>query len=92
MIQEARRLEVGQIVATPAAMEMLKNLKVSPHELINRHARCDWGDLSEDDKIANDEALKTGGRILSSYNVGQTVWVITEADRSVTTILLPEDY
>jgi hypothetical protein len=74
----------------------------SQHEIIialTRHLRCEWGDLCSADKKANDEALKTGARILSSYNFsdGRRCWIITDAtdDRGVrhcTTILLPEDY
>ena len=54
----------------------------------------DWGELDEEDKTANDEALKTGERLLSAYKsaTGTKFWIITEADRSVTTILMPEDY
>ena len=61
--------------------------------LIARHARCDWGDLCEEDKALNERALRNGGRLLSAYatRIGR-VWVITEADRSATTVLLPEEY
>jgi len=61
--------------------------------LISRHARGDWGDLSEKDRVANERALVEGDRILSAYVLPQgRVWIITEADRSVTTALLPEEY
>ena len=61
--------------------------------LLAMHRYGYWGDLCQDDKESNDEAVKHGGRILSSYLVGiKKVWVITEADRSVTTILLPSEY
>jgi hypothetical protein len=61
--------------------------------LIKRHATGDWGDVDAEDGKANDEALKNGGRLLSAYTVkGVKVWVITEADRSSTTLLLPQDY
>ena len=62
--------------------------------MIDRHVSGDWGDLDEFDRQQNDEALKDGGRIFSAYHTsaGTKVWVITEADRSSTTALLPEDY
>lgn len=60
---------------------------------LGRHVRGDWGDLSEEDKALNDEAVKNGGRIFSSYNFGnEKIWIITEADRSATTILFPDEY
>jgi len=85
---------VGQCVATPNAIDLLNEIGVSPLELIYRHQHGDWGDLPEEDIVANTKALASGARLLSSYSVafGQKVWVITEADRSVTTVLLPEDY
>jgi hypothetical protein len=62
-------------------------------EILERHRNGDWGELGEEDKVANDEAVVEGGRLLSSYSLhDRIVWVITEADRSVTTVLLPEDY
>jgi len=61
--------------------------------LLERHRSGDWGDLCAEDAEANDAAVKHGGRLLSSYKVGEeVVWIITESDRSVTTLLLPEDY
>lgn len=60
---------------------------------IYRHGKNDWGDMCDEDKEANDEALKDGGRLMSSFNYEDTnVWIITEADRRVTTVLFPEDY
>ncbi len=63
-------------------------------ELIRRHASGDWGDLDEEDKQENNLSLERGFRIFSAYNTssGMRVWIITEADRSVSTVLLPEDY
>ncbi len=63
-------------------------------DLLRRHSNGDWGDLSPDDRKANEEALKTGARVFSVYNLqsGVKLWVITEADRSSTTILLPDEY
>jgi hypothetical protein len=62
---------------------------------IAKHLNCDWGDLSKYDKNLNDDAVKNGGRILSAYTIGENkvkIWIITEWDRSCTTILLPEEY
>ncbi|CAJ0792721.1 hypothetical protein [Ralstonia holmesii] len=88
------RLPLGQLVATPAAVAALATAGVSVFKLLNRHARGDWGDLSAEDLALNDLAAITGQRVLSSYLLGngQKVWIITEWDRSVTTVLLPEDY
>jgi hypothetical protein len=80
-------------VATPGALEVLAEAGEDPHVLLARHASGDWGELSEYDRRENERSLKHGWRILSSYPVGgKTVWIITEADRSVTTILLSEEY
>lgn len=60
---------------------------------LQRHSQCDWGDLSEADKQSNDEAIQTGDRIFSAYETTQgRIWIITEADRSATTILFPDEY
>lgn len=60
---------------------------------LERHANQDWGDLCSEDKKANDDAVRHGGRVLSSYELrGDKLWIITEADRSVTTLLTPEEY
>ena len=84
----------GQLLATPAALDLLHQRGLSPLSLLARHLRGDWGDLGADDAQANDQALTSGGRLLSRYDLpgSGSVWVITEADRSVTTVLLPEDY
>jgi hypothetical protein len=84
----------GQIVATPGALALLEQAKKSPLEFLSRHLRGDWGDLCEEDKTENELSLKYGLRLLSSYPFSQTekLWIITEADRSVTTLLLPEEY
>ena len=75
-------------------MERVENQ--TPTEFLNRHVSGDWGELCEEDKELNDQALHDGNRILSAYetSAGYTrkIWVITEADRSVTTLLLPEEY
>lgn len=89
---ESPKFSLGDLVATPNA------LMIIPQEDLRtataRHHRGDWGDVCPEDKKANDEALARGGRLLSVYRSrdGTRFWIITEADRSVTTILLPEDY
>lgn len=84
----------GQIVTTPGADEALATARVRPMELVGRHLAGDWGDMGEEDKKANDDAVKNGGRIFSGYILpsGKKVWVITEWDRSYTTLLLPDEY
>ncbi len=89
-----RLFPLGDVVATPAAIQALAAAGSNPWLLVARHVRGDWGDLDEHDASMNVLAWLDGGRIFSAYNVGDSlrVWVITEADRSATTILLPEDY
>ena len=86
--------KLGQLVATPAALSVLESSKTPPEVLLARHLTGDWGDLCEEDLEMNDKAVRIGERILSSYNLtnGEKVWIITEWDRSATTILLPSDY
>ena len=82
----------GQIVATTGALILAEN-GVNLLEYLERHLSGDWGDLDEGDKAENDFSVKNGFRILSAYNIPSgKMWVITEADRSVTTFLLPEEY
>lgn len=85
---------LGQVVATPGAIAALEQAQQTPIELIRRHVVGDWGDLSEDDKQENELSLREGYRLLSAYHLesGIKVWVITEADRSATTVLLPSEY
>jgi len=82
--------ELGQIVTTPGARALLgANFSV----LLDRYTHGDWGVLDPEDAAMNDAALTTGDRILGSYtHGGQKVWIITEWDRSITTILLPSEY
>jgi hypothetical protein len=88
-----RPLPLGRVLATPGAITLIREAGEHPFDYLARHATGDWGDLCEDDRRENEVALKHGWRIVSSYTVGEKcIWVITEADRSVTTILLPEDY
>ncbi|MGZ8246219.1 hypothetical protein [Methylomagnum sp.] len=84
---------LGQTIATPGAVEAMRQAGVSPLALLSRHQRGDWDDLCREDKQTNEQALATGERIFSSYQLETAkFWVITEADRSATTILLPEEY
>jgi len=84
--------ELGQIVITPSALEALPNEEVLT--ALSRHANGDWGDVSAEDRQENELSLKEGFRLFSVYHTGSNLkfWIITEADRSVTTILLPDDY
>ena len=84
---------LGQVVATPGALKLLEASGEDPHLLLARHRSGDWGDLDLHDRQENELSLKHGWRIVSSYPVGEKcIWIITEADRSSTTILLPEEY
>ncbi len=86
-------LSLGRVLATPGALRALSEAGEDPMRLLARHATGDWGDLDGHDRRENGRSLKNGWRVLSSYPVGDgKVWVITEADRSCTTILLPEEY
>lgn len=85
-------LKLGQVVATPNVLEQVSKVELT--FCLARHKQGDWGILSDGDIKANELALQNGARILSSYesSTGIKFWIITEADRSVTTMLLPEDY
>jgi hypothetical protein len=89
-----RSFQLGQIVATPAAIQHLAQHSLTPLHLLARHARCDWGDLGKDDKRLNDSAVANGDdRILSMYVVGsEKLYVITEYDYSSTCCLLCSEY
>jgi len=88
-----RKFPLGQVVTTPGAMQVLGLHDVTPWSLLGRHITGDWGDVPPEDAQENEFSLQTGFRILSSYPVGtERVWIITEADRSITTLLLPSEY
>jgi hypothetical protein len=85
---------LGMVVGTQGAVDALEAAGQNPQEFLDRHAYGDWGEVPAADKAENDFSLKYGFRILSAYttNVGERIWVLTEADRSATTILLPDEY
>jgi len=85
--------ELGHTLATPAALSKMISLDINPATLLNRHTSGDWQEIDEEDQESNRDALINGERIFSAYTCENIkFWVITEADRSSTTILLPEEY
>ena len=88
------RFPLGRLVATPGALAALQRAGQTAHEFISRHASGDWGDLGSEDRAENERSIHDDARILSAYPLsdGTRIYVITEADRSATTILLPEEY
>lgn len=83
---------LGRLVATPNALRQIPNEEIL--SALHRHLQGDWGDLDTEDLATNNQALQLGGRLFSAYHSIELIkfWVITEADRSATTVLLPEDY
>ena len=97
--KQETRFTLGQIVSTPGALEALQRNNSTGLEFLSRHAKGDWGIVCEEDKQANEDALKTGARLMSAYFLPDEtkMWIITEAQddngvRSATTFLLPEEY
>jgi hypothetical protein len=100
----ASKFVLGRVVATPGALNLLREAHADPAILLWRHQSGDWGDVDASDRLHNDDSLERGLRVLSAYklqlppsppqagNGHATLWIITEADRSVTTLLLPEEY
>jgi hypothetical protein len=88
------KFPLGTVVFTPGAIDALLRSGETPTPMLKRHVAGDWGDVPEDDKQANERALHDGERLLSSYKtkLGDKLWIITEADRESTTMLLPEEY
>ena len=86
--------DLGQLVATPGALAALEKAGQNAMDFLSRHVTGDWGDIPEDDRKENQFSLEKGFRLMSSYrsNAGDVVWVITEANRSHTTLLLPDEY
>lgn len=103
MVHTARRarsnvlFSVGQVVATPRSLALMEHWGILSFDLLRLHVSGNWGQISKDDAVANQWAVANGSRILSSYELNRgdratRVWVITEADRSSTCFLLPEEY
>ena len=93
------KFHLGQIVGTPAALPVIVQTGQSPTDFLERHVRGEWGELCDEDRELNHQAVKDGSRIMSVYRTrhGQEIWVITEAAddrgrRAATTILLPNEY
>ena len=84
----------GRLVATPAALEALAQSGQTPVFFLQKHLSGDWGDVDDEDCLLNEQALRNGDRLLSTYTTlkGVRLWIITEADRSSTCILKPEEY
>lgn len=92
-IQQVARFSLGRVVATPGALHALDRAGMGALPLLARHQSGDWGQVDAEDRQTNEQALAHGWRLLSAYEVGGAkVWIITEADRSATTVLLPEEY
>ena len=92
--QIAPLVQLGRVVATPGAMEALGDNTAQALTLLARHALGDWGDTCEEDSRANADALALGNRVVSAYATesGARLWIITESDRSATTLLTPAEY
>lgn len=90
----AAKFRLGDLRATPAALAAIDEAGQEPAFFLNRHLIGDWGDVPEEDRQANLDALAYGSRIISAYHTlgGERIWIITEADRSATTLLLPSEY
>ena len=95
MILAPTKFPLGQVVATPGAIEAMKSEGADAGGLLARHGAGDWGEVCAEDKKANEAALKHEARLMSAYTLPKTgakLWVITEADKSATTLLLPDEY
>ena len=92
----ARKVETEKIVATAGIADRMEEdlaFAALVKKCFDRHLSCDWGDLCEEDRQANEDALKNGDRLMSAYGKrGDKIWIITEWDRSVTTVLFPDEY
>ena len=88
------KFALGQVVATPGSRDAMVAAGHIPPEFLLRHKHGDWGELDPEDRKVNEQALRSGQRLLSAYRtrLDERLWVITEWDRSVTTLLLPEEY
>ena len=92
--ETTRRFPLGQTLITPGAQEAIRDAGQLPLEFLIRHQSGDWGNLGTEDKRENEFSIANGFRILSKYHTteGEALYIITEADRSATTILLPSEY
>lgn len=87
------RFPLGNVVATPDALALLERHSANALDFLARHQQGDWGDVDKEDAAMNDHAVDNGERTFSVYALRRDqIWIITERDRSVTTILLPKDY
>lgn len=88
------RFTLGRLIMTEGVDALIHQGRLNPLPYLRRHVRADWGDLCEADRRQNNAALQAGDRLLSSYPIAPdlTLWIITESDRSVTTLLLPSEY
>lgn len=87
------RFPLGDVVATPSALALMKRHGANARDFLSRHQQGDWGDIGPEDAAMNDHAFNNGDRTFSVYALGNDrIWIITEHDHSVTTILVPEDY
>jgi hypothetical protein len=85
---------LGRVVATPGALSALEKAEQRPAEFLDRHVNGDWGEVPDADKQENELSVEQGFRILSAYttSAGDKIWILTEADRSATILMLPEEY
>ncbi len=90
----AQRFSLGRLLSTPGALAALEGAGQNPLEFVHRHVSGDWGSVCPEDAAENELSVAQGYRILSVYvlTTGTKIWVLTEADRSATTILLPDEY
>jgi hypothetical protein len=87
--------KLGQVVATPGAVRAIEENGIEAWSLLSRHANGDWGYVPEEDRLENQRSVEEGYRVMSSYAMndrGDKLWIITQADRSSTCLLLPEEY
>lgn len=87
--------KMGHVVGTPGALRAIEENKADAIEFLHRHVTGDWGCVPDEDKLENNRSVENGYRVISSYLLndrGEKLWVITEADRSSTCLLLPAEY
>lgn len=87
--------KLGEVVATPGALKAIEENNLDTWSLLQRHVNGDWGNVPEEDKLENKLSVENGYRVMSSYPLkgsGKNIWIITEADRSSTCLLLPDEY